>query len=114
MVLVAIHGSCMDCVLKSKSEGLTLGGWLLFRVTSMKQAGDILENIFFNFHLGPEFAMLAPPVMVLTALLFLFHAAQERAQNDTIVLSWRPIARFGFYSFVVITIVTVGVTPYPF
>src|SRR5450432_2360699 len=93
MVLVAIHGSCMDCVLKSKSEGLTLGGWLLFRVTSMKQAGDILENIFFNFHLGPEFAMLAPPVMVLTALLFLFHAAQERAQNDTIVLSWRPIAR---------------------
>jgi alginate O-acetyltransferase complex protein AlgI len=93
---------------------LTLGGWLLFRVTSMKQAGDILKNIFFNFHVGPESAVLAPPVLVLTALLFLFHAAQERAENDTIVLSWRPIARFGFYSFVVITIVTVGVTPYPF
>jgi alginate O-acetyltransferase complex protein AlgI len=93
---------------------LTLGGWLLFRVTSMEQAGDILANIFFNFHAGPEVGLLAVPVLTMTAMLFAFHAAQERRQDDFLVLSWQPAARFAVYAFVVITLFTVGLRPYPF
>ena len=93
---------------------LTLGGWLLFRVASMEQAGVILRNIATNFRVGPETGELALPVLVLTAMLFLFHAVQEREQDETLVLGWRPVARFALYVFLLVSAVSVGLTPQPF
>ena len=93
---------------------LTLGGWLLFRVTSMQQAGDIVRNMFLNFSWSPEVAMLAPPVLVLMIVLFAFHIAQERRNNDLMVLGWSPLARFGLYVFLLVTILAVGIKPMPF
>jgi len=93
---------------------LTLGGWLLFRVTSMEQAGDILHNIVFNFHIDPGTIVLAVPVITLGCLLFGFHIAQERSENDLLALSWPSMARAGVYAFICVTIVTVGLKPIPF
>jgi alginate O-acetyltransferase complex protein AlgI len=93
---------------------LTLGGWLLFRVTSMTQAGQILHNIVFNFHLDEQALLLAMPVLTLGTLLTAFHIAQERNNDDLLVLSWPSVARAAFYAFIVITIVTVGLKPIPF
>lgn len=93
---------------------LTLGGWLLFRVTSLRQAGDILRNVVSNFDVDGETIVLALPVLVLAAMIFTFHSAQEKRQNDLLVLSWPRNARFGLYGFLIITIVTAGLKPYPF
>ena len=93
---------------------LTLGGWLLFRVTTMHQAGDILHNILFNFTFDPGVAILAVPVLVLTVALFAFHIAQERKQNDLLVLSWSPLAQFGWYVFIALAVITAGLKSYPF
>lgn len=93
---------------------LTLLGWLLFRVTNMGQAGEILRSIFLDFRLGPETGMLAVPVLSLAALLFAFHIAQERKRDDLVVLSWRPFTRATIYASVFVTILTVGLRPYPF
>jgi D-alanyl-lipoteichoic acid acyltransferase DltB (MBOAT superfamily) len=94
---------------------LTLGGWLFFRVTSMEQAGDILRNIFFNFHVDSGTLVLATPVVTLGVLLFGFHIAQERNKgDDLLVLSWQSMARVGLYAFICITILAVGLKPIPF
>jgi len=93
---------------------LTLGGWLLFRVTSMSQAAAILGNMFGNFTWSPEVPMLILPVAVLTIMLFAFHLAQERLQDDLMVLKWPSLVRFGFYIFLLVTVLTLGIKPQPF
>jgi hypothetical protein len=93
---------------------LTLGGWMLFRVSTMQQAAGILSNILTNFHVGPEVGFIAAPVLTLTALLFAFHIVQERHDSDTVALAWRPVLRFGLYVFLIVTTATVGISPRPF
>jgi alginate O-acetyltransferase complex protein AlgI len=93
---------------------LTLGGWLLFRVTSMGQASAILDNIFGNFILSPEIPVLAIPLGVITLALFAFHHAQERLNDDLMVLKWPSLLRFGFYVFLLVSVLTLGIKPQPF
>jgi D-alanyl-lipoteichoic acid acyltransferase DltB (MBOAT superfamily) len=93
---------------------LTLGGWLLFRVTSLTQAATIVRNIFTNFTWAPEVPVLLLPVAVLTTLLIALHLAQERMNDDLIVLKWPALVRFGFYMFLIITVLTLGIKPQPF
>ncbi len=93
---------------------LTLGGWLLFRATSMEQATAILANILTNFTWSPEVPMLLLPVIMLTTALFSFHLAQERSHDDLLVLKWPSLIRFGFYIFMLVSVLTLGIKPQPF
>jgi len=81
---------------------LACGGWLIFRASSMEQAGDMFLSLFQNFQLDPQLdlAATALKIVLFSAVLIFVQVFQDLKDDTFIVLKWPLPVRFAFFAFV--------------
>ena len=93
---------------------LTLGGWLLFRVSSMDHLTAVVRNIVTNFHAGEDMGTYLRPVVTMFTLLVAYHVWQERRGDEFVLLHANQWLRYGTYLFAVLAIMSFRFTPVAF
>jgi D-alanyl-lipoteichoic acid acyltransferase DltB (MBOAT superfamily) len=88
--------------------GLTLGGWLLFRVADLHQCHAILANILGNFRWTEDVAACLVPTMTALLLLLAYHGWQEHKKDELVLLHANRWQRLGACVFMLATVITVG------
>ena len=85
-------------------------GWLIFRATSMQQAGEMFLSIFTNFSLAPELGLgaMAGKFIALSAILFIVQIFQDWKGDTLIVLKLPPVARYPFFVLLVSLMLVYG------
>lgn len=82
---------------------LACGGWLIFRSSTLGQAGDMFHDILFNFSTSPSEEVLSAATQLasLAAILLIIQLLQDW-KNDTLVIMRLP--QFAQYAFLVLLV----------
>ena len=93
---------------------LTLIGWLLFRTTGLENCTAIVVNILGDFHWCEESLMYLIPTTASLTLLMAYHAWQERAGDELILMKQNGWAQLGVGVFLLTCVWVVGFRQVPF
>jgi len=85
-------------------------GWLIFRASSLDQAGDMFLSLFTNFQLLPHLDLAATAVKIaaFTAILIFVQVFQELKNDTFAVLKWPMPVRSAFIVFIGTLILVFG------
>lgn len=93
---------------------LTLGGWLIFRVTSMQHLREIVTNIVTRFYWTGDLMHYIKPTLTMFVLLTAYHIWQEKTGDELVLLRVNRWYLYGFYVFVGLTVFVFRFRPQPF
>ena len=93
---------------------LTLFGWLLFRLTDISVLPIFIKNVLTNFYYTDKCSFVAIPVGVTFFGLILLHIIQELKRDEMIVLHQSKEVAYGFYTILILMIISVGGKTVPF
>jgi alginate O-acetyltransferase complex protein AlgI len=76
-------------------------GWLIFRTNSLRQTGEMLQSIIFNFNYSQAIVFKDSflKLLALTGILIIVQIFQDWKNDTLIVLKMPPLLRYAFYSF---------------
>lgn len=86
-------------------------GWLIFRAGSINQMFSMLRSLIFNFHFIPGIRLehIALKMAFYLWILVILQLLQYRANDRMIVLRWPKLARYSFYSIILLLMMIFGV-----
>ena len=85
-------------------------GWLIFRASSLEQAGEMFLSLFINFQLLPhlDLAATAMRIAAFAAILILVQVFQDLKNDTFVVLKWPMPVRSAFIVFIGTLILVFG------
>jgi alginate O-acetyltransferase complex protein AlgI len=109
------HKNALGYILSiSTTMVLTLFGWILFRCSSTAHIADVTRQIVTDMRWTPDAWYFALPVISSFVLLQTFHYWQMVAQDEFVLLRLPLPQRCAAFTFLFVSIVTVGFQPTPF
>jgi len=83
-------------------------GWLLFRAQSFSQITQLLDALFFNFHVTQASLEYAKAIVFYTSFLLLLQLIKEVKKEMYVVFTMPAWVRGGVYLFLLISIALAG------
>lgn len=86
-------------------------GWLVFRAKSMSQVFSMLHSLIFNFHFIPDAGLerIALKMAFYLWILAIMQLLQYRTNDRMVVFRWPKLARYAFYSIILLLMMVFGV-----